>query len=69
MISKITELTIYESPDGKRTVYVRVPRHDHCEKSTEYERWLNIFNTRRDNLALDELCNQIEMIYELSKKS
>ena len=79
MVSKITELTIFESPDGGRTVYTRKPgdhtRHLHSkdevrEKETaEYERWLNIFNARRDNPVLNDVCNKAEMLYELSKDS
>ena len=79
MVSKITELTIFESPDGGRTVYARKPGHNHREmfsrdelrekETAEYERWLNVFNARRTNTALDELCKQAEILYELSKKS
>jgi hypothetical protein len=79
MVNKITELTIFESPDGGRTVYVRKPgeetRHLHSKneihekEKAEYERWLNIFNARRNNAALDDLCSQAEVLYELSKDS
>ena len=77
--SKITELTIFESPDGGRTVYARKPsentRHLHskdevrAKETAEYERWMNIFNARRDNAALNDVCTQAEMLYELSKDS
>ena len=79
MVSKITELTIFESPDGGRTVYSRKSgentRHLHSndgvrEKETsEYERWMNIFNARRNNPTLDDVCTKAEMLYELSKDS
>jgi hypothetical protein len=79
MISKITELTIFETPDGGRTVYARKPgdntRHVHSkdevrEKETaEYQRWMNIFNARRSNAALNDVCKQAEVLYELSKDS
>ena len=79
MVSKITELTIFESPDGGRTVYARKPgehtKHLHSkddvrEKETaEYERWLKIFNARRGNTALNDVCTQAEILYELSKDS
>jgi hypothetical protein len=79
MVSKITEITIFESPDGGRTVYVRKPgkneRQVHVKdeirekEKAEYERWVNIFNARRENPALNEICSQAEMIYELSKNS
>jgi hypothetical protein len=78
-VSKITEITIFESPDGGRTVYVRKPsdthRHLHSKdevrekESAEYERWMKIFNARRDNPSLNDICTQAEMLYELSKDS
>jgi hypothetical protein len=79
MVSKITELTIFESPDGGRTVYARKSgdniRHlhykdDFSEKETaQYERWMNIFNARRNNAVLNNVCTQAEVLYELSKDS
>lgn len=79
MVSKITELTIFESPDGGRTVYARKPgehtRHLHAsyeaqdKERAEYARWMNIFNARRDNIALNDICTQAEILYELSKDS
>lgn len=79
MVSKITEITIFESPDGGRTVYARKPgentRHLHSKdqdqdkERAEYERWVNIFNARRENTALNDVCTQAEILYELSKDS
>jgi hypothetical protein len=79
IVSKITEITIFESPDGGRTVYLRKPgdihRHLYAKdevrekEAAEYERWMNIFNARRDNSALNDICAQAELIYELSKDS
>jgi hypothetical protein len=79
MVSKITELTIFETPDGGRTVYARKPgentRHLHYKdeiqdkERADYERWMNIFNARRDSPALNDICTQAEMLYELSKDS
>ena len=79
-VSKITELTIYESPDGGRTVYARRPgdraRELHLrdplldEELAEIEnqrRWMEIFNARDTNSGLNQLCEQAEMLYELSK--
>ena len=82
MVSKITELTVFESPDGGRTVYARSPgttkRELHwqdpklqqelkdLEKS---KRWVEIFQARRDNSELDHLCEQVEILYELSRKT
>ena len=81
MVSKITELTVFESPDGGRTVYARSPgqtkRELHwqdpklqqelqdLEKS---KRWVEIFQARRDNAELDHLCEQVEILYELRRK-
>jgi hypothetical protein len=80
-VSKITEVTIFESPDGGRTVYARNPGNitrelysrapvlqkelDELEQS---RRWVEILDARKTNLALDELCEQVEILYELSRK-
>jgi hypothetical protein len=82
MVSKITEVTIFESPDGGRTVYARRPgsqtRELHyqdpellreLEEIEQQRRWTEIFNARKDNPAIDEMCQQLEILYELSKKS
>ena len=71
MVSKITELTVFESPDGGRTVYARRPgetkRELHFQdpklqqelKELESQkRWVDIFQARRDNNELDHLCEQ-----------
>ena len=81
MVSKITELTVFESPDGGRTVYARKPgatkRELHWQdpnlqqeiKELESQkRWVDIFQARRDNVELDHLCEQVELLYELSRK-
>ena len=82
MVSKITELTVFESPDGGRTVYARKPGATHRElhwqdpklqqelKDLERsKRWVEIFQARRDNSELDHLCEQVEILYELNRKS
>jgi hypothetical protein len=82
MVSKITEVTIFESPDGGRTVYARQPGstarslhyqdprlQQELEELENKRRWAEIFESRHNNAALSELCNQVEMLYELSKKS
>ena len=81
MVSKITELTVFESPDGGRTVYARRPgetkRELHWQdpniqqeiKELESQkRWVDIFQARRDNVELDYLCEQVDLLYELSRK-
>mgnify|MGYP006116283763 FL=1 len=82
MVSKITEVTIFESPDGGRTVYARQSgsqnRSLHYQdpklqqELAELERkrkWAEIFESRLGNTALEDLCNKIEVLYELSKKN
>ena len=82
MVSKITELTVFESPDGGRTVYARRPgqikRELHYQDSKlqqelkdleNSKRWVEIFQARRDNAELDHLCEQVEILYELGKTS
>jgi len=81
-IDKITEITVYESPDGGRTVYARNPgsknreihlRDPELEKDLadlrQQERWQFILAARENNPAINELCEQIEVLYELSKTS
>jgi len=80
-VSKITELTVFESPDGGRTVYARRPgstvRQLHYQdpqlikelaELDQQKRWQEIFAARETNPALDHLCEQAEILYELSKK-
>jgi hypothetical protein len=80
-VNKITEVTIFESPDGGRTVYARRPgtttRELHWQdpklqmelKELEREkRWVDIFGARKNDPELDRLCEQIEILYELSKE-
>jgi hypothetical protein len=82
MVSKITELTVFESPDGGRTVYARNPgatkRELHWQDPKlqqelrdleRSKRWVEIFQARRDNAELDHLCEQVEILYELRRKS
>ena len=79
-VSKITEVTIFESPDGGRTVYARRPGTTHRElhyqdpnlqqelKELESQkRWVDIFQARRHNVELDHLCEQVEILYELGR--
>jgi hypothetical protein len=82
MVSKITELTVFESPDGGRTVYARSPgqtkRELHYQdpqlqqelKELESQkRWVDIFQARKDNAELNDLCEKVELLYELRRKS
>ena len=80
-VSKITEVTIFESPDGGRTVYARQPgskdRDLHWQdpklqrelvELEQQKRWVDIFQARHENAELDRLCEQVEILYELSRK-
>jgi len=80
-VSKITEVTIFESPDGGRTVYARNPgtnerklhRQDpalqqELKELEQQKRWVDIFQARQDNPELDRLCEQVEIIYELGRR-
>ena len=82
IVSKITELTVFESPDGGRTVYARKPgatkRELHWQDPNlqqelkeleQQKRWVDIFSARQDNAELNHLCEQVELLYELSRKS
>jgi hypothetical protein len=80
-VSKITEVTIFESPDGGRTVYARQPgnaqRTLHSQdpglqqelaELESQKRWVDIFQARQDNTELDRLCEQVEVLYELGRR-
>ena len=81
-VSKITELTVFESPDGGRTVYARRPGNTvkelysrspelqrELEELEQEKRWVDIFGARSSNPELDRLCEQVEILYELGKTS
>ena len=81
-VSKITEVTIFESPDGGRTVYARNPGHTerrlHWQDPNlqrelveleQQKRWVDIFQARQDHSELNHLCEQVELLYELSRKT
>ena len=81
-VNKITEVTIFESPDGGRTVYARNPGSQQRElysqdpelqrelvELEQQKRWVDIFQARHKNPELDRLCEQVEILYELGKTS
>ena len=81
-VNKITEVTIFESPDGGRTVYARNPGQDkrtlhsqspelqrELEELEQQKRWVDIFQARYNNPELNRLCEQVEILYELSRGS
>jgi hypothetical protein len=81
MVSKVTEVTIFESPDGGRTVYARRPgsnertlhsrdpelQRELAELESQ-KRWVDIFQARQNNPELDRLCEQVEVLYELGRR-
>ena len=82
MVNKITEVTVFESPDGGRTVYARRPGESNRELYSQdsalqqelkdlenSKRWVEILQARKDNPELDHLCEQVEILYELGKKT
>jgi hypothetical protein len=82
MVSKVTELTVFESPDGGRTVYARKPGSSSKELYSQdpqlqqelkdlekSKRWVEILQARADNPELDQLCEQVEILYELQRKN
>lgn len=80
IVNKITEYSIFESPDGGETVYARLPgRSDQIKISesnrvrrlkqdmTETELWHNIRQTSKTNAALQEAMDRVILLYHLSK--
>jgi hypothetical protein len=82
MVDKITELVIYESPDGGQTIYKRQSGHTERElvsispekqaQQSEQDRWImwrDILTASRLNPALQTALEQAQIIYELSKSN
>jgi hypothetical protein len=80
-VSKSTEVTIFESPDGGRTVYARDPGSTdkklhwqdpnlqrELQELESQRRWVDIFQARSNNTELDRLCEQVEILYELGRQ-
>jgi hypothetical protein len=82
MVNKITEVTVFESPDGGRTVYARQPGEStrklysqdpalqqELKDLENSKRWVEILQARKDNPELNHLCEQVEIFYELGRNS
>jgi hypothetical protein len=82
MTDKAKEVLIFETPDGGRTVYSRRfgeterrlhsrdPELDRELAEMEHQRrWIEILAARRHDAELDRLCEQVEILYELTRKS
>jgi len=80
MVDKITEYTIFESPDGGETVYARMPgsserikisESDHLREvrkaGDEMRLWQDICLAAKTNTALQEAMDRVILLYHLSK--
>lgn len=78
IIKNIEELTIFESPDGGKTIYARKPGQDYTQRvciqedpeKKDRERWLewrDILKASKDNPGLADLIEKAEMFYKLIK--
>jgi hypothetical protein len=81
MVNKITEYTIYESPDGGETVYARMPGSTERMKIIESQQvrevrkacddmrlWQDICRAAKTNAALQEAIDRVILLYHLSKE-
>jgi hypothetical protein len=77
IIKSIEEITIYESPDGGKTVYARksgdtdrtLIREDPDKRVHDrWFKWRDILHMSEDNVTLKDLVEKAEMVYEIVKK-
>lgn len=84
IVSKVTEITVIESPDGSKTVYCRtgngprtkIPYSHFIEADIEAEvakenlrqKWADILEEADSNPALQESVNQCIMVYDLTRR-
>jgi len=82
IVNKITEYTVFESPDGGETVYARMPGSSERVKVSESNRvqelkqdmaetqlWHEIRNSAKTNAALREAMDRVILLYHLSKEN
>jgi hypothetical protein len=82
IVNKITEYTVFESPDGGETVYARMPGSSERIKISESDRvqklrqdmaetqlWNEIRNLAKTNSALREAMDRVILLYYLSKEN
>jgi len=76
IIKSIEEVTIFESPDGGKTIYSRksgesertLVREDPGKKDRErWLEWRDILEASKDNTALADLIQKAETIWHLTK--
>jgi hypothetical protein len=75
IVSKIQELTVYESPDGGKTVYARESGSSSRRLISESpeiklsKRWVELKEVVfLDDPAINEILSKAEMLYHLKKK-
>lgn len=77
IIKSVEELTIYESPDGGKTIYSRksgstdrtLVREDPEKRAHDrWFMWREILHASEDNQPLKDLIEKAEMIYALIKE-
>jgi len=82
IVSKITEYTIFESPDGGETIYARLPgqtdrilikESDHVQQvrhdTEEIQLWEAIRQESKKNTTLREAMNRVILLYHLAKET
>lgn len=78
LIKNIEEFTIFESPDGGKTIYARKPGQDFSQRvciqedpeKKDRDRWLewrDILEASKTNSGLADLVEKAEMFYKLQK--
>ena len=76
-VTSAEEITIFESPDGGKTIYARksgssektLIREDVSKKELEHWlEWRDILETSKDHPGLKELIDKAEMFYRLVKE-
>lgn len=78
IIKTIEEVTIFESPDGGKTIYARKSGQDHTQRvciqedpeKKDRDRWLewrDILKASKDNQGLADLIEKAEVYYRLLK--
>ena len=80
MVSKITEYTVFESPDGGETIYARIPGSNERIKISESDQvrearkagdemrlWQDICRAAKTNAALQEAIDRAILLYYLGK--
>ena len=76
IIKSIEEITIFESPDGGKTVYSRksgesdrtlIKEDPEAKYRQRWLMWRDILEASRDNKALAEQIEKVEMLWHLIK--